>query len=322
MIPSAPGPFRGLPISALKTLGSLFQAFTAKGRLFQASREGLRLFKTFMAGKRLFKRFHMNWLVSHNMRAFALAIALAALISQASAHRAGAATAAEVLAMLPPEQVRGLSPALRRDLLDRAHQGASGYSAPSPEGNWLELHGENALTMYGSGAGPLVLKVFPASSGWTLAVICRSRQTQGPSSMVEPPHDSFLDLSLFILSPVGDLHRAEYADYLPPINVLDFMTAETIEDPGAVRDLAIIDESFADCLTCHASAQDPLALDILTVTSVNGHSCAHLLAQFKLLPLKWTGERFTKPYDRAAPFLPEKPPPEKPHGIYYHDVGK
>ena len=140
--------------------------------------------------------------------------------------------------------------------------------------------------------------------------------------MVEPPHDSYLDLSLYLISPVGDLHRAEIDDYFPPISVLDFMTADTLQDKGAARDLAWIDQSFSDGLTCHASAQDPLALDILTVTSVNGHSCAHLMAQFKLLPLKWNGERFSKPYDRAAPYIePERPAP-RPHGLYYHEVGK
>jgi hypothetical protein len=235
---------------------------------------------------------------------------------------ARAASAADVFLALPPEQARGLSTALRRDLLDRAHQGASGYSAPSPEGFWLEIHNDGALTLYGAGAGPAVYKTFALDAGWTLAVICRSRQTQGPASLAEPPHDSFLDLSLYLLSPAGDLMRAEIYDYLPPVSVLDFMTADTMEEPRAVADLAVIEQSFPDCLTCHASAQDPLALDILTVTSVNGHSCAHLLAQFKLLPLRWNGGRFTKPYDRAAP-LEGSPEPEKPpHGIYYHEVGK
>jgi hypothetical protein len=246
------------------------------------------------------------------------ALVLASLASSPAA----AATAAEVFGLLPPEQTRGLSPALRGDLLARAHQGAAGYSSPSHEGYWVELHGQNALTLYGTGAGPVVVKVFQTNTGWTLAVVCRSRQTQGPSSMVEPPHDSYLDLSLHLISPVGDLMRADYADYFPPVNVLDFMTADTVLDQGAVRDLAWIDQSFSDCLTCHASKEDPIALDILTVTSVNGHSCAHLLAQFKLLPLKWNGERFIKPYDRAAPYIEDDRPPPPPHGIYYHDAGK
>jgi hypothetical protein len=233
-----------------------------------------------------------------------------------------AADIGEVFASLPPEEARGLSSALRRDLLDRAHQGASGYSAPSPEGFWLEIHGDRSLTMYGSGSGPTVYKIFPLATGWTLAAICRSRQTQGPSSLVEPPHDSYLDLGLYLLSPAGDLMRAELYDYLPPISVLDFMTADTLTDPRAASDLAFIDQTFSDCLTCHASAQDPLALDILTVTSVNGHSCSHLLAQFKLLPLKWTGERFEKPYDRAAPREADRGPRAKPHGIYYHEIGQ
>jgi hypothetical protein len=100
------------------------------------------------------------------------------------------------------------------------------------------------------------------------------------------------------------------------------VTYDTLEDRQAVRDLEFINESFADCLTCHASTEDPLALDVFTVTSINGHSCAHLMAQFKLLPLKWEGDRFTKPYDRAAPRVEYGPAPDKPKGLYYHEITK
>jgi hypothetical protein len=227
----------------------------------------------------------------------------------------------DIFLMLPPEETRGLSSTLRRDLLDRAHQGASGYSAPSPEGFWLELHNDRALTMYGTGSGPIVYKAFPMRGDWNLVAVCRSRQTQGPSSLVEPPHDFPLDLTLSVLSPAGDLTRADFADYLPPISVLDFTTADTLLDRRAAGELAVIDRAFADCLTCHASAHDPLAMDILTVTSINGHSCAHHLAQFKLLPLKWEDGRFTKPYDRAAPRLDDLRRDQKPHGIYYREIG-
>ena len=156
---------------------------------------------------------------------------------------------------------------------------------------------------------------------WALVPVCRSRQTQGPSSLAEPPHDYPLDLTLRLLSPSGEFRRAEIADYLPPISVLDFTTADTMLDRRAASDLAVIAQFFGDCLTCHASAGDPLALDVLTVTSINGHSCAHHLAQFKLLPLKWEGDRFTKPYDRAAPRQDVRRPDPPPRGLYYHEDG-
>jgi hypothetical protein len=246
------------------------------------------------------------------MTAISLFLALPAAPAQAL-------TAAELFVMLPPDQVRSLDLASRQELLEKAHQGNSGYSAPSKDGYWLEIHGDNALTMFGMAQGPVVIKLFPMVGNWNLATICRSRQTHGPASIGEIPHETYLDLVLFLINPVNDVVKVNIDEYLPPINVLDFITPDTLEDRSAVRDLQVINQQFADCLTCHASTQDPLALDIFTVTSINGHSCAHFMAQFKLLPLKWEKDRFTKPYDRAAPHLqygPQKPPPQ---GLYYHE---
>ncbi|MDR2387158.1 MAG: hypothetical protein LBE80_06185, partial [Deltaproteobacteria bacterium] len=116
--------------------------------------------------------------------------------------------------------------------------------------------------------------------------------------------------------------KVDLADYLPPISVYDFMTSDTVIDKKAVRDLQAIDSLFGDCLTCHSSVEDSSTIDIVTVTSINGHSCANLMPQFKLLPLRWLGDHFTKPYDRAALPIQDRPKTEPQHGIYYHEPGK
>jgi hypothetical protein len=99
---------------------------------------------------------------------------------------------------------------------------------------------------------------------------------------------------------------------------LDFVTAATLADRRAIRDLAVINQTFEQCLTCHASVLDPKALDILAVTTINGHSCLGFLPQFSLLPLTWNGEYFVKPHDRAAqPEDRRLPKPETKRGPYY-----
>jgi hypothetical protein len=158
--------------------------------------------------------------------------------------------------------------------------------------------------------------------GWQLLAICHSRQTYGPANADELPHVSFLDLIIYTVSSTNDLIRADIADYLPEIGVWDYVTSDTVTDKRAFRELQAISQIFPDCLTCHASSQDSISLDIMTVTSINGHSCSNLLPQFKLLPLRWEGDHFTKPYDRAALPEPERANKETSRGIYYHDPGK
>ncbi|MDR1487976.1 MAG: hypothetical protein LBT62_08325 [Deltaproteobacteria bacterium] len=228
----------------------------------------------------------------------------------------------EIFLLIPPEQAKGLTSSIRRELLTLTGQGSSGYSAPSREGYWVEIHSDSAMTLFGISQAPVVYKTFPTNKGWQLLAICRSRQTHGPAKDWQIPHETPLDLVLYLISPTNDLIRAYTEDYLPKISVLDFVTLDTITDRRAVLDLEVIDETFyADCLTCHASVQDPVALDILTVTTINGHSCSHFMSQFKLLPLKWNGEYFTKPYDRADVY--DEPRKEKTtkKGLYYNEPG-
>ncbi|MDR2368214.1 MAG: hypothetical protein LBF58_08930 [Deltaproteobacteria bacterium] len=247
---------------------------------------------------------------------------LAAALTLIAPLPAFAATITEIFVMLPPEQVRDLTPVDRRALIDNHGQGASGYTAPDANGYWLEIHGTHSLTLFGIRDAPISYKVFPTSKGWQLLAICRSRQTYGPANANELPHESFLDLTLYSVSATNDLLTADVADYLPEISVWDFVTRDTVTDKNAFSDLKAINQVFDDCLTCHSSVEDSSTIDIVTVTSINGHSCAYLLPQFKLLPLRWVGDRFTKPYDRAALPGPDRPKAEPRHGIYYHEPGK
>ncbi|MDR3134619.1 MAG: hypothetical protein LBU69_00830 [Deltaproteobacteria bacterium] len=247
-----------------------------------------------------------------------LAISLVLTASQT----ARAATISEIFLLVPSERLMGLTAVDRRALLDRIGQGAAGYTSPSDDGHWLELNGTHSLTLFSIRDAPIVLKVFQATNGGQLLAICRSRQTYGPANANELPHETFLDLFLYSVSATNDLIQVNLADYFPPIGIWDFVTLDTITDPNALRDLQAKELIFEDCLTCHASTQDSITIDIMTVTSINGHSCAYLMPQFKLLPLSWEGYQFTKPYDRAAIPGQERLRPEPKRGIYYHDPGK
>ncbi|MDR3204162.1 MAG: hypothetical protein LBV23_05415 [Deltaproteobacteria bacterium] len=231
-----------------------------------------------------------------------------------------AATISELFLLLPPEQVRGMTAAERRELIETAHRGTSGYATPSKSGRWLQMKGEHAVTLFGLAEAPIVYKIFPAFSSWQLLGVCKSRQTYGPTNVNELAHETPYDLTLFLVSQTNDIIRAQLEDYLPPISVLDFMSADTMEDKRAIADLAYIDADFGPCLTCHTSLQDTRALDILTVSGINGHSCAKLITHFKTLPLTWEKDRFTKPYDRAAPIpddIIQRPKPLR--GLYYRE---
>jgi len=234
-----------------------------------------------------------------------------------------AADIKELFLRLPPEQTNGLSQAFRQELLEKTGTGASGYSTPSPEGFWLEYHGPNYLTLFSMNHSPVVFKTFPGDRGFQLLIVCRSRQTSGPPTReMDRQTRGNYDLTLYQVGSKGDFNSVTFETFLPPIGVWDFITRDTLEDSRAVRDLEIINQTFSECLTCHASSEDGQALDIMTVTSLNGHSCGGFLAQFKLLPLSWNGEFFTKPYDRAAsPDDRLKNNKDYPKGLYYREPG-
>jgi hypothetical protein len=252
------------------------------------------------------------------------ALLSALLAALCPAPPARAATASELFLALPEAETQNLSPTARRALLEKAGQGASGYSPPSREGFWLTLYGDDALTLSGLSRSPVTYKVFRGREGSDLFVVCRSRQTSGPSSEdLETENRPPYDLSLYQSGFGTDMVKVGPYWWLPEIGVLDFTTLDTLKDPQARLDLAAIDRTFQACLTCHASAEDPAALDILTVTSVNGYPCSGIMSHFKVLPLSWDGRFFRKPLDRAVTRDPrlEEEPPTQPRGLYYRKPG-
>jgi hypothetical protein len=226
----------------------------------------------------------------------------------------------ELFLRLPDSEAGGVIPTARRELLDRA-AGEDGYAAPSREGFWLEARNPDVLTLFGVHHMPTVYKLFRGGPGRaSVLAICRSLQTSGPATAdARSENAPAFDLTLFQSGAGLDLVRVDHEDIIPPVGVLDFTTADTLEDYPARKDLELIDQHFRACLTCHASVEDPAALDILTVTSINGASCASFITHFKLLPLTWNGSFFEKPYDRAV--SPDQPWPRRGgegRGIYYH----
>jgi hypothetical protein len=224
---------------------------------------------------------------------------------------------------VPDSQAYGLSAAQRKELLDRAAQNPNSYTVPSSEGFWVSLSSSYTMTLFGNHRAPIIYKTFPSRVRWQLLAVCQSRQTSGPTEADPASPERLYDLVLLQIDHNDDLNPVSLDNYLPPISVLDFVRADTIRDSRAVRDLAVINQDFAACLTCHASALDPQTLDILTVTSISGHSCSGFIAHYKLLPLFWNGEYFVKPRtDRAAP--PDErrqAAPDQPRGPYYRPPG-
>jgi hypothetical protein len=249
--------------------------------------------------------------------------ALAFFLSWSSGAAAQYSNIQDLFLRLPNSETNNLSITERQDLIDR-HGLANGYTAPSKEGYWVEIKSNNVLTLLGIHRSPTVYKLFAGGPGLPdLLVICRSRQTSGPSTSDQKyPGEAPMDLVLFQTGRNLDFIKAQIHDFIPPVGPLDFVRADTLKDARAQRDLEIIAQTFTGCLTCHASTEDRVALDIVTVTSINAHSCSHFLAQFKLLPMAWNGEYFVKPYDRAAspdePWLRHMTPPR---GIYYNPPG-
>ncbi|MDR2406175.1 MAG: hypothetical protein LBE27_07390 [Deltaproteobacteria bacterium] len=229
-------------------------------------------------------------------------------------------SAYDLFLKLPDSETNGLIPIQRREMFDTVSQ-SKGYSPVSREGFWLEIRNANVITLFGIHHMPTVYKLFRGSGGGAdILAICRSLQTSGPASSDERSEGApAYDLTLYQAGVGLDLVRVDHQDYIPPIGVLDFTTRDTLDDYYATKDLELINQHFTPCLTCHASVEDPVALDILTVTSINGASCATFITHFKLLPLAWNGSRFDKPYDRAvSPDEPWIKREQSKHGIYYH----
>ncbi|MDR2612027.1 MAG: hypothetical protein LBG06_04050 [Deltaproteobacteria bacterium] len=253
--------------------------------------------------------------------ALALALALAALAP--AGRLAAAGNALDLFIDLPPEQAYGLTSQQRKELAQVTGSSAGGYTAPSREGFVLDVR-EPAVTLFGIHRPPIVYKLFAGQPGRPdVLAVCRSRLTSGPATAYERlPERPPLDLLVYQSGLGRALLPVRLLDYVPPVGVLDFVTRDTLDDLPARRDLAAIDREFAACLTCHASVEDKAALDIVTVTSINAHSCGGFLPQFKLLPLAWNGEYFEKPYDRAAsPDEPWDRQPDRGRGLYYAPPG-
>ncbi|MDR2934709.1 MAG: hypothetical protein LBV70_02315 [Candidatus Adiutrix sp.] len=229
------------------------------------------------------------------LAALALALALAGLLPAPGPARA--ATLAEIFLLLPANECGGYDQAQRQDLLAKLTQPpdetkpGSEMDASSPK---LRQPSENFLVLQRPQAGAITYKLFEGRS-FQLMVVCRGRQRPAPG---DPANR--LDLSLYIFDRMG-LNRADLNDYLPGIGILDFVTADTVTDPRAVRGLARLAPAYAECLSCSLNADHQLTLDIVTATSLNAAPCGDFLPAFGRLPLTWNGQIFTKPYDRAAP---------------------
>ncbi|MDR1922357.1 MAG: hypothetical protein LBS31_11565 [Candidatus Adiutrix sp.] len=211
--------------------------------------------------------------------------------------RAPAASVVEAFMMLPDEQCGGFNAAERQAMIDEitANPGAAGpASVPDVEQPWLRLPAENTLILQRPQYGTITYKLFDGRFAQLLAV-CRGRQRV---SAADPVCD--FDLCLFRLDREG-LASAPHSEYLPTVSVLDFTAPDTLNDPGAARDIAAIGQGYNHCLTCNAGAQDRNTLDIITATSINSAVCGGYLPPYELLPLTWNGLEFVKPYDRAAP---------------------
>ncbi len=204
---------------------------------------------------------------------------------------------AEAFLRLPDEECGGYTPAEREMMLNTAIEapGAAGQSSvPDVNHPWVRIFSSNYLILHRPGGSDIAYKMFNGS-GFQLLTVCRGRLRTAPAD----PACRF-DLCLYRLDQAG-LTRAEQKDYLPSVSILDFITADTLNDPQAVQDIAARGPTYGQCLTCNASITDQLALDVITVTTVNAAACDGFLPPFGLLPLTWNGLSFSKPYDRAAP---------------------
>ena len=231
------------------------------------------------------------------MKSPAVAGLLLAAVMFLGASPAPAATISEVFLMLPTSECGGYGVEERKMMLEATipAPGNAGRS-PAPDSlyPWVEILSPHHLILHRPGYDDISYKLFDGS-GFQLLALCRGRQRVSPIDTA-----CRFNLCLYRLDRSG-LSRVEQRDYLPSISILDFVTADTLLDPRAVKDIADRAPSYGQCLTCNASAHDLLALDIVTATTVNAAACNNFLPPFGLLPLTWNGLNFTKPYDRAAP---------------------
>ena len=210
---------------------------------------------------------------------------------------ARAATLAEIFLLLPSSECGGYSVAQRQEMLTKVMDtpGATGPApVPDPLSPWLRQPSDSFMVLQRPRGGAITYKLFEGRA-FQLLAICRGRNLTAQGDPVEP-----LDLGLYRLDRMG-LSQVELHDYLPGIGILDFVTADTVTDPRAVRTLARLAPVYTECLSCSLSADHRLTVDIVTATTLNAAPCADLLPSFGRLPLTWDGQVFTKPYDRAAP---------------------
>jgi len=236
---------------------------------------------------------------AHRSEAVKIPAALALAWLLAAPGPARAATLTEIFLLLPSNECGGFTQAQRQDLLAKLTAPPDENTPkPDPEVEALSPRlrqpSENFMVLERPPAGAITYKIFEGRA-FQLLAICRGRQQPTPGDPVNP-----LDLSFYRFDRQG-LNRANLPDYLPGIGILDFVTADTVSDPQAVRALARLAPTFAECLSCSLSANHQMTLDILTATSLNAAPCDGFLPTFGRLTLTWDSQLFTKPYDRAAP---------------------
>ena len=211
---------------------------------------------------------------------------------------ARAATLAEIFLLLPSGECGGYNVPQRQDMLANILEapGEMGpASVPDLSSPWLRQVSDYLLVLQRPRGGPITYKLYEGRA-FQLLVICRGRhRPAAPGDPVDP-----LDLGFYRLDRMG-LNKVNPYDYLPSIGILDFVTADTVTDPRAVRTLARLAPTYTECLSCSLSDLHRLTVDIVTATAFNAAPCDDLLPTIGRLPLTWDGQVFTKPYDRAAP---------------------
>ena len=211
---------------------------------------------------------------------------------------ARAATLAEIFLLLPSGECGGYTQPQRQGMLDSLTETPgvmeSVSAPPDPFTPQLRQVADNFLVLQRPRGGPLSYKLYDGRT-FQLLVVCRGRHQPAPGDPVDP-----FDLGFYRMDRTG-LHKVSPSEYLPYIGILDFVTADTVTDPRAVRTLARLAPTYTECLSCYLSDTHRLTLDIVTATSLNAAPCDDLLPNFGRLPLTWNGQVFTKPYDRAAP---------------------
>lgn len=209
-----------------------------------------------------------------------------------------AANVAEVFMMLPSQQCGGYNIAEREYMLKNVIAAPGSFGVPSvPDVGypWVRLVSVDYLILERPGFANISYKLFQGRGNYQIVAISRGRTRNNPSDPV-----CALDLCLYRLDTLG-LSPIDHSEVLPAISILDFISPDTLIDPGAARDIAARGPTYNQCLTSSLSVLDATRIDIMTSTSLNAAACNNFIPQYDLLPLKWGGSNFTKPYDRAAP---------------------